>query len=372
MDHDDFLEEKVYQWAMEKRHPIYGILELTFLCNMHCKMCYVHSNHSETEKKSRILTASNWLSLAEEMKKSGVLFLLLTGGEPLLYPEFRSLYVELHRMGMILTVNTNGTLIDENWADFFGKYKPRRLNITLYGSSFETYEQLCHYGDGFKKVLNAIEFLKKNHVDVRLGCSLTRYNMHEYPEILALGDRLGMPVHIDTYMYPTEQERSLSLSLQTRMGPKEAAHIYIDSLKKCIKNDIFKSSVLRELSLEQYVLKMHKINQTDPFYAATPRKMTCTAGSCSFVISCHGKMRPCVVMPEPEIDVFQNGFQKSWEYLVKETNQIFLNVKCTDCELRSICRTCAACALLEGGTYDSIPEYMCAYARHMLEYLKNL
>ena len=63
-------------------------------------------------------------------------------------------------MGMILTLNTNGTLINEEWAEFFAKNKPRRINITLYGSKNETYENLCHMKDGFDKTIRGIELLK--------------------------------------------------------------------------------------------------------------------------------------------------------------------------------------------------------------------
>ena len=89
------------------------------------------------------------------MAQSGVLFLLLTGGEPLMFPDFRRLYLELRQRGMILTVNTNGTLLDEEWAEFFGENKPRRINITLYGADDEAYRKLCHYPGGFEKALNA-------------------------------------------------------------------------------------------------------------------------------------------------------------------------------------------------------------------------
>ena len=42
-------------------------------------------------------------------------------------------------MGMILTINTNGTLLGESWADFFAEYRPRRINITLYGADAASY-----------------------------------------------------------------------------------------------------------------------------------------------------------------------------------------------------------------------------------------
>ena len=62
-----------------------------------------------------------WTKVAEDMMKAGTLFVLLTGGEPLLYPHFRELYQKLRGLGMIVTINTNGTLIDEEWADFFAE-----------------------------------------------------------------------------------------------------------------------------------------------------------------------------------------------------------------------------------------------------------
>ena len=71
-----------------------------------------------------------------------ILFLLLTGGEPLLFPDFKTLYRRLRNLGMILTINTNGTLLDEAWADFFATYPPRRINITLYGADAASYDRL--------------------------------------------------------------------------------------------------------------------------------------------------------------------------------------------------------------------------------------
>ena len=73
------------------------------------------------ETKGKLRTAGEWIEIAKQMKEAGVLFLLLTGGEPLLYAEFREVYLALKEMGMIITLNTNGTMIDEKWADFFGK-----------------------------------------------------------------------------------------------------------------------------------------------------------------------------------------------------------------------------------------------------------
>ena len=72
----------------------------------------------EVQSQGRLRSLDEWISLAKQMKDAGTLFLLLTGGEPLLFPQFKELYCVLKDMGMILTLNTNGTLINEEWAEF--------------------------------------------------------------------------------------------------------------------------------------------------------------------------------------------------------------------------------------------------------------
>ena len=106
------VERMLLRHASETQTPVNGSIELLPLCNMNCDMCYVRLSRAEREAQGRLRTAVEWISLGAQMERAGVLFLLLTGGEPLLHPEFREIYSALRRMGMILTVNTNGTLID--------------------------------------------------------------------------------------------------------------------------------------------------------------------------------------------------------------------------------------------------------------------
>ena len=103
-------EKHLISKAARSHTPINGSLELLPLCNMNCGMCYVRLSRPEMERQGHLHSAAEWISLARQMQKSGTLFLLLTGGEPLLFPDFKTLYLELRSMGMILTINTNGTL----------------------------------------------------------------------------------------------------------------------------------------------------------------------------------------------------------------------------------------------------------------------
>ena len=355
------LERMYIKRAKETITPVNGSIELLPLCNMNCDMCYVRLSREEMESQGRMRTADEWLQIGKQMKKTGVLFLLLTGGEPFLHPEFREIYLGLREMGMIITINTNGTLIDKELAGFLGEYKPRRVNITLYGTDEKTYTELCHYPDGYRRAVQGISLLCANGVDVKIGGSLTKTNRNDLNRLLEIGEELNVPARIDTYMMPAVRERRLPYNQQSRLDPEAAANARVYALKREMGEEVFAQYVRQAL---EYV--RHPKSGTE-----RGRHMSCMAGRCSFTVNWQGEMRPCVVMSEPSVSVFKEGFESAWKYIVRETGKLLLNEKCSVCRMRHLCRTCAACAFLETGSYDGVPEYMCRYTEETLRLLRK-
>lgn len=345
------LEQAMMRRAKTQGIPLNGSLELTPLCNLNCEMCYVRLSREEMERQGRLRTVEEWLALGREMQKAGVLFLLLTGGEPLLYPDFKKLYLGLRELGMVLTVNTNGTMIDEEWADFFAQYKPRRINITLYGPDAETYAALCRSADGYDRTVRAVRLLTERGVDVRLGASAARSNEGKIADIIRCGDELGVPVRTETYMMPAERERQQPYDMQARLDPVNAARIRIAALKQEMGPEIFARYVA------ETAMMVEAFQPSDE-----PRRMTCYAGNCSFTVNWQGFIRPCVVLAQPSVNVFEVGFAEAWQQIRTGCSAVRLNVKCSACRLRPVCRTCAAAALLETGSFDGVPDYVCRYA----------
>lgn len=355
------VERMLLKQAKQTRTPVNGSLELLPLCNMNCDMCYVRLSREKLEAKGRLRTADEWLEIGRQMKEAGVLFLLLTGGEPFLYPDFRRLYLGLKKMGMIITINTNGTLIDEDLADFLGKYKPRRVNITLYGASEKAYTNLCHYPGGYEKTLRGIRLLRERGVDVKVSSSLARSNKSDLDKLLDIGEELGFPVWVDTYMMPATRERGEPYNMQVRLKPEEAARAGIHAMKRALGSELF----------PQYVQQsVERADHPEPA-EDKPGHISCMAGRCSFTINWQGEMRPCVILSEPAVSVFAVGFEAAWKCIVEETGKILLNAKCSTCHMRCLCRTCAASALLETGSYDGVPDYMCRFAEEALRLLRK-
>lgn len=353
------IEKAMLCRASAAQRPITGTLELLPICNMNCDMCYIRLSRTEMEKKGRMRTADEWISMGEEMERAGVLFLLLTGGEPLLFPDFRRLYLSLRERGIILTVNTNGTLIDADWAAFFGENKPRRINIKLYGADDRAYEMLCHYPGGFEKTVQGIRLLKERGVDVKINGSVTKSNRNDMEKIYAIGRELGAPVHMDTYMLPGIHERKLPFEAQSRLEPEEAAAAEMEMLRNEMNPE----------DLRMYVQQMLlQIKKEGNVYS---EGITCMAGNCSFAVNWQGEMRPCVTLEEPSVPVFETGFESAWQQISEKVKAYRVNEKCRQCRLRPVCKTCVASARLETGEYDGLPEYLCRYAREYITLLKD-
>ena len=353
------LEKQMMVRAASQGRPINGSLELTPLCTMDCGMCYVRLSREEMERKGRLHTAEEYITLAEEMSRAGVLFLLLTGGEPLLFPGFRKLYTALKKMGFVLTVNTNGTLIDGDWADFFAAHKPRRVNITLYGSTEQTYERLCRCPGGFEKTVQAVRLLKARGVDVKLNSSAVKPNRRELAEIYRIGQVLDVPVHTDCYMLPGLRERGLPPDRQTRLNPEEAARAELESLR----------SELGPEGLREYAARM--LQETDNTQKNRGTGIFCLAGNCSFTVNWQGELRPCVSLSAPSAPVFERGFEAAWQETREKAKRLRMNEKCGLCRLRPVCKVCPAAARLETGEDEGLPEYLCRNAEELYRLLRE-
>ena len=104
--------------------PLSGTFELTPRCNFNCKMCYIHRSEQDALALAGEKSAAQWLSLAEECCKQGTLLLLLTGGEPLVRKDFREIYTGCRKMGLMISINSNGSLIQDDMLEFFGGGSP--------------------------------------------------------------------------------------------------------------------------------------------------------------------------------------------------------------------------------------------------------
>ena len=157
--------------------------EITSRCNFRCRMCYVHSEdcnkHAEEE-----LSLEQWTGIADEASEAGVMFVLITGGEPLIRPDFADIYTMLIKKGFVVSINSNLSLVTDEHIELFKKYPPNRINASLYGISDETYTALCGV-PAYTKVAGVIEKLREIGVPVKINSSVTPFNCGDFGGILS-------------------------------------------------------------------------------------------------------------------------------------------------------------------------------------------
>lgn len=356
------LEKALFLKAADAERPIYGNLELLPLCNMNCDMCFVRLSPEEMKQQGRLRTLEEWKQVVREIAQEGVLFLQLTGGEPLLYPDFKELYSFIRSQGIIVTINTNGTLIDEDWADFFAQFPPRRINITLYGKDNETYERLCHLPHGFDKAIRGIKLLRERKVDVKLNGSLAKENFKDTDELFRIADELGVPMTPAAYMFPATRERKKDYLYESRVTPKEAAQGTMA---------IVAHGKTAEEMRTYAQMKLAMVEQTEEG-KLEPGGMTCHAGKCAFIVNWQGHLQPCIIMKEPWVPVFEIGFKKGWKQIVEKTKELQLCAECNACKLRHLCGKCVAANYYETGNFHTKPSYLCEMTEELLRLLKSV
>ncbi|MCI5648172.1 MAG: radical SAM protein, partial [Fusicatenibacter sp.] len=169
-----------------------------------------------------------------------------------------------------------------------------------------------------------------------------------------------VPVHIDPYMMPGTRERNRPYNQQIRVLPEEAAQASLKALKIQLPEEFYRQYIIQSIE---------KVENSDA--TKDDGHISCLAGNCSFTINWQGEMRPCVMMTGPSVPVFETGFKRAWEEICSQTQKICISSLCTQCSLRPLCKICAAGALLETGTYDGVPDYLCRYSKELYRLIQQ-
>ena len=342
--------------------PISGIFELTPRCNFNCKMCYVHLPEAEQKRRGQELTAAQWISLAEQTKDAGTVFLLLTGGEPALRGDFAEIYEQIAQMGFSLTVNSNGYLLDR-LLPLFKKLPPAKFHITLYGTSNETYEKLCGV-PVYDRVIQNIRLLREEGIPVRVNISITPDNLADVQSIYEEGKALGAMIQSAGYMFPPRRMWPETAEQIFRMEPEQAgrAMARLDTLR-------FPKEELR--ARYEAVLRDEEALVIPDSDECVGHGTLCRGGDTSYWLGWDGNMSMCGMLSEPAFDAVGLGIAEAWRCVREATAQIRLPDECAGCRHERFCHPCAAKCWCETGRFDQKPDYVCRMTYAYLGALKE-
>ncbi len=322
-----------------QRVAVTGGLELTRQCNLRCAHCYVGSARSFNSGMRPELKTDKVLGLLDEICDSGCLSLLITGGEPLLRPDFGQIYSRARENGMLVTIFTNGTLVNEEALDLFSDLPPHTVEISLYGATARTYEAVTGIPDSYAKCIKGIEALLNRGIAVGLKTVLMSLNQHEFCEIRKMAEQYGVKFRFDSDIFPRFDGDRMPLALRV-------------SAEAAVAVDL--SEPERRESWQRFLNSNNEFRLGERLYC-------CCAGRTSFHIDAAGFLSPCLMIRNLNFDLLAGSFAEGWSAMKrlseKKTDR---TNKCISCEKISLCGYCPAFFLLETGDENSASEYLCS------------
>ncbi|MBU4305387.1 MAG: radical SAM protein [Candidatus Omnitrophica bacterium] len=329
--------EMIYDKVSKRRIPISGSMELTFGCNLDCVHCYCDHGMKKNEMKFRDVCR-----ILDEMADAGCLWLLLTGGEPLLREDFLDIYAYAKKRGMIISLFTNGTLISPYIADFLEDLPPFMVEISLYGMTPRTYEKISRVSGSFDRCLKGINFLLERGLPVTLKTMLMSMNKKEIPAMKKYAAQLGVKFRFDPFLNP-RLDRSLE-PCSFRVKPEEVLEFDLADKE-------------RKAGWKDFCEKFPAPADTDLLYS-------CSAGRSSFHIDPAGNLGLCVISRYPNYNLKTGTFEEGWldavPRLIRQKKTFAY--ECAGCELRDLCAGCPGWSELETGNPEMPVEYLCRTA----------
>ena len=360
------LSDYLYQKASVNKVPLMGTFELSPVCNFSCKMCYVRKTPEQIRKEGKSLIPwEKWLELAKQCRDAGTLYLLLTGGEPFLYPGFRELYQKLHDMGFLIYINTNGTMINAQTVQWLKQQSPVRVNITLYGASGETYRRICGHADGYDRAMNAIHMLRDAGIPVVINASMIPENACDLEKIMAIGRELNINTRVATYMFPPMRRNREDQD--SRFTPEESASMYLRKMRCTVQQEAYGEFLRSQLA------KTDATDTGDDNCGTDQSEfMRCRAGRSTFWVNWEGKMTACGMLDFPLVThPFEKPLSECWQELTHCVRNTPVLKGCAGCGKREICNPCVAMIYGETGTVDQKSEYLCHLSESILKQMKQ-
>ena len=334
--------ERLYHKAVARRIPFGGSFELTFRCNMHCVHCYCNLPPNDQDAIEKELTTVEVFNILDQIAGAGCLWLLITGGDPLLRQDFLEIYTYAKKKGFIITLFTNGTLITPEIAEYLAQWPPFKVEITLYGVTSETHEKVTRIPSSFKQCKRGIDLLLERKIPIGLKTMAMTLNKDEIWRIKEYAEGLGLKFRFDPLLNPRLD------------GSKTPCDFRLSS-EEVVKLDLADEKRVEEW--QEFCKKFVGPSESDNLF-------DCGAGVSTFHIDPYGKMSACEMVRFQNYDLRCGSFEEGWYQSIPEI--LILKPKgdyfCGKCKLISLCGQCPGWAWLENGNPEASVEYLCQIA----------
>lgn len=328
------LWQKIHHEARQKGFPLRVMFELTYRCNFKCRHCYVPDSY---KVRRREMSTKEVFSILDQLRDSGCLYLGFTGGEPFMRRDILDILHYAKKCGFEVIVYTNGSLINEKIARELGGMRLNKIDITIPAMSKKAFESISKMSGSHSRVFRAIKFLRGAGVPLGFKTCLLKENQSEIRDIERFSASLRALHRLDT-------------TLNRRLDGSEEPFKYRGRLEG--------------ISSADGNHRFSPIKSTKPYFSetgatASALKSTelfpCGAGLSQAAITPQGKLKMCLMIDHPKLDLVRVPFKKSWSQLKKLTSSIKpgKDYQCHLCHLKTYCKWCPAKSWLKKKSFTA-------------------
>jgi len=308
----DFKKE-LFANAYRKRIPLTVTIEVISQCNFRCVHCYI-----ENECRKDVLSYEEIVDFGNQIIQMGCLYVVLTGGEVLLHPDFEKIYMFFVKKGVCVSVFSNGSLITPDIVGLFTKYPPRVVEITMYGFDTDTYESVTKLR-AFERVKENILLLKQNRINVLLKMFVMNENYKDFDNVCRFSEEYSIPFKYD------------SMIIAARDAEETKHQITNERIVNLAKSNRTSAAKYND---ETYRVIMGSHNK---------KLFLCGAGRSSCWLKSSNCLRICNFLNNIEFDLKRYTVREAWEMMLPYIeSEISESGECGNCSYRSYCDYCPA------------------------------
>lgn len=356
-------DKQIFRKAKENRLPIYGAFELTGRCNLNCVMCYVRKAPGDQAAIREELSAAQWIEIARQARDEGMLYLLLTGGEVFLRPDFFEILDGLSELGIRIIINTNATMINGETAARLAQYPISSVAVTVYGASPETYGSISGNPAGFEMTMRGVRNLMDAGISVRLRTMIVRQNVGDLERLFDLGDELGLIMRINGGVFNC-REGAGNDPYGVRLTPEEQLQCEDFYMRRSLAKAGVEIPEPREPDYDDLMSgDIAEAEAKDNPDGRPGRLFKCAAGNSMFTVSPKGRLGVCLLLDEPSVSLLSDmNFKRAWEDVKSLCDKLPHCQECLGCRHRKYCKCCPAKLWGETGSFTKKPPYVCERA----------
>ncbi len=305
--------------AQQRSIPMDAVWELTRRCNLACQHCYIRAEAAQDE-----LSTAECLRILPQLAEAGTLYLVLTGGEPLLRPDFLEIASEARRLEFALRIFTNGTLVDEAAADRLAGLDPLSVEVSVLGAVPQTHDRLAGRPGAFRGAARALALLRERGVHTVAKTVVMDANAAEFDDWVEWARSAADRYSFDLLVIP--DRTGGRAPLERRMTEAQLRRFYRAHMDGPLP---------------------------EPAMGIPADGPMCGAGRNTVAVASDGAVLPCIVYPEAAGSLREQSFAAIWEGspVLRRLRAIkWAHLReCATCADFYLCGRCPAVAGLEHG-----------------------